>query len=137
MATIAGAAEKVQDILGALTGIVAAPHEPPEGIFQTPFLVSYPKSGRSTPQGGAWAINESTIIAALYVARVYLPSDYAVAVPYIDTILNALNKDTTLQGAVTTFTDPVTWDLHTEVWAEAKYLVIQFSIPIKQSPAIT
>jgi len=137
MATIAGAAEKVQDILGALTGIVAAPHEPPEGIFQTPFLVSYPKSGRCNTQSNAWAINETTIVAALYVARVNLPSDYATAVPFIDVILNKLASDTTLGGAVTGFTGPVTWEMHVETWADAKYLVIQFNIPIKQSPAVT
>lgn len=98
MATLDDAISEIQADIRALEGIRAAPDYAPEQLNVFPFCVVYPGSGEfvSDVPGGMRGLHSITI--ELHVARKDLPRDIAKAMPYVESIPNALLKTIATQG---------------------------------------
>lgn len=135
MATITQAIEAIQNKAAALSGMIAAPHEPPEAIMQTPFAVSYLSSASYVANSSGWQTILATITTDIFVARVNLPVDYATIMPYADSFPNALQLDPTIGSKVDTITG-ITCTTQSQKWGDNTYLVLHFQVSVKQNPAV-
>jgi hypothetical protein len=94
MATLQAVIDQVQDVIGAISGIRAAPHEPPDSISQYPFAVAFAKSGSWTfgnPTGQMKGIHDITIELHTGV-RKDLARDVTTAMGYAKSVPNAIGK---------------------------------------------
>lgn len=101
--TLQAAITQLQTTLGALSGIRGAPEYPQENTSVFPFLVAYAGMGdfiAGEPAGMMKYLG--SIIVDLHVARKDLPRDAEKAMGYHDTIPNAILKDTTIGGTIST-----------------------------------
>lgn len=107
MSTLASAISEIQEVIAALSGIKAAPSVPPEQLSgEFPFSVAYPREGSWTQavQGMKQALH--TIVVEIHLQRGDLPSDVTAALPYGESVPNALFKalgTDRLGGAISTF----------------------------------
>ena len=93
MATLQAVIDQIQDEIGALSGIRAAPHEPPESMSAYPFAVAFVKSGNWTlgkPAGCMTGLHD--IVVELHIARKDLARDYAAAMAYAKSVPNAIGS---------------------------------------------
>lgn len=95
----------IQDVVGAISGIRAAPDTPPESINQFPFAVCYPATGAWTPVSAGWMKGLHTVVIEIHVSRADLSTGVAQAMPYLLQVANALLRDTTFGGTVQTFSE--------------------------------
>jgi hypothetical protein len=113
--------DDVADTIGAISGIRAAPHEPPEAISAYPTVITYPGAGEyrtGEPAGMLKYLGD--IVVELHLARKDLPRDVAKVATYERSIPNDILEDTTLGGHCSTC-GPVTssgliameWDVPT------------------------
>jgi hypothetical protein len=93
----------IMDIVGAVSGIRAAPDYPPESINVFPFAVCYPGTGRIIiePAGVMKGLHE--IVLEIHVARKDLSRDVQAAIPFVDSIPLALCGDVTFGGTTSTW----------------------------------
>lgn len=95
MSTLQDSIDRIQAVVGNLSGIRGAPDEPPEKISAFPFALCYAKSGlyKCGPAGPTKMTGLHTLVLELHVARKDLPRDVALAMAYAKSIPNALYKD--------------------------------------------
>ncbi len=99
---------RIQTLAAAIVGITEAPANPPEGIAQFPFIVTYPESGYitevtwSTTPGASSAMGFHTVVTEIHVARQILPKDVAKAIPFGELFWKKVGADPTLNGIVET-----------------------------------
>lgn len=93
----------IQDVVGAISGIQAAPDTPTESINQFPFAVCYPATGTWSPVSAGWMKGLHTIVLEVHISRADLSTGVAQALPYLLKVANALLEDTTFSGTVQTF----------------------------------
>jgi hypothetical protein len=93
----------VATIVRGVSGVRGAPAAVPEDIAAYPFAVTYASGGvwEFGPAGDKKGLHSVTV--ELHVARKELPRDVAKAMPFGDTIPNALMRDPTLGGTASTF----------------------------------
>lgn len=104
MATLYDAIKGVQDIVGAVSGIRAAPDEPPANMSMFPFAVAYASEGEW--EMGAIGTDKGLhqIVVEVHVTpNTNLARSIATAMPYGDLVGLALLADPTLGGAASTF----------------------------------
>jgi len=96
MAQIQDAINEIMDLVGALSGIKAAPDYPHEDASVFPFAIAYEGAGswEFGAAGGSYGEKKAllSIVIELHVARVDLPRDAQKAVFYSDAIPNAIMK---------------------------------------------
>lgn len=131
MATLQEAIDQIQDIVGAISGIKSAPHEPPEKLSAYPFAVAYLGTGefRAGPGRGAYT-GEHSIILELHVARKNLAYDVARAMAYAKSIPNAL-FDAHADGTFTAFgamVGPIRYEFGPLGWGGAETIGFRFTI---------
>lgn len=93
MATLQQVIDQIQDTVGAISGIVSAPHEPPDQVSQWPFVAAYVKSGTwilGKPAGQMTGLHN--IVVELHIARKDLPRDVTKAMTYAKSVPNAIGK---------------------------------------------
>ena len=131
------AIDDVQNTVAGLTGIRAAPHEPPESLNVYPFCVAYAGSGswEYGPMGDKKGIQN--IVLELHVARKDLARDIAAAMAYCESIPNAIMADPTLGGTVNTISGPIVYTFGALSWAGTDTLGFRWTIPVKLQSAIT
>lgn len=97
---LANAVAAVQDVVGAITGIRGAPDTPPDQINVFPFSVAYPTNGswRRTRPGTREGVQK--IAVEIHFSRTGLARDVAEALPFGDTVAEALLGNLTLAGTV-------------------------------------
>ena len=97
---LANAVAAVQDIVGAISGIRGAPDTPPDQINMFPFSIAYPTSGdwRRTRIGTREGVQ--SIAVELHFSRTGLARDVAEALPYGDSVVEALLANLSLSGAI-------------------------------------
>ena len=129
MATLDDAITAAIGYVGGLTGIKLAPTEPPEKIGDFPFVAGYPADGewRETPAGLKTGLHN--VIIELHVARKDLPFDYALAIPFVDSIPNVLMSNLTdkWDSTISTF-DRITYRWGEMEWGSQKTLGLQFTV---------
>jgi len=113
----------------SLSGIRLAPAFPPEQASDFPFVTGYPGDGEhiETPAGLRTGLHN--VIIELHVARKDLPFDYALAIPFVDSIPNLLFSNLTSKwaGKISTF-DRISYRWGEMEWATQKTLGIQFIV---------
>ncbi len=122
----------IQDAVGALDGVRKAPDYPPEQLNQFPFAVCWAAEGTfeySTP-GVRKGLH--VIELALHVARNGdLPREVALAMPYIETVPDALMADPTLGGTVATIVGPITYEFGPLGYGEKEQNTLGFLFRIR------
>lgn len=141
MATQQQAILAVQTIVSAIPGINAAPNYPPETMNDFPFAVAYPGDGDH--RVGTLVNNTGErkflgqIVLEIHVSRADLPSAVEASIGFGDSIPNALLKNPTLNGTVSTF-ESITQTFGELDWDETKTLGYRFIINgVKQLTTIT
>src|SRR3989304_8711270 len=113
----------------SLSGIKLAPASPPEQASDFPFVTGYPGDGEhiETPAGLRTGLHN--VIIELHVARRDLPFDYALAIPFVDSIPNLLFSNLTSKwaGKISTF-DRISYRWGEMEWGSQKTLGIQFTV---------
>lgn len=120
--------EKVQDIIGALAGISAAPDYPPDSLNAYPFVLAYQGAAEykyNTPQDMKTLTN---IDIELHISRKNLPTDVKRAMQFADTIPAALLADTTLGGTCSTFELVLSTGLIPMTYAGTETIGIRFTL---------
>lgn len=120
-------------------GAVAAPDAPPEAINQFPFSVCYAADGQVGSNDATFKTGLHTLICEIHFTRQSLPSAITQATPYIESMTNALLKDPTLAGTVSTIVGDITYTFGYLDWgglAEV-HLGPQFRVTVKMQNAIT
>jgi len=96
MAAVQTVIGEIMDLMGALSGVKAAPDYPPEDMNSFPFIVAYEGPGMWMwgTAGGTYGEKKAllSIIVELHVARQNLPNDAQRASYYSDAIPNAIMK---------------------------------------------
>lgn len=103
--SLQAAIAEVQDLIGDITGIAAAPENPndaPSG--QWPLSIAFPRGGSFEGGGAAQVVGYHTIVVQLHYARTDLARAYAAIVPYLEEIAAVVLDDPTLAATVTTVT---------------------------------
>lgn len=91
--------DDVQDHMAAISGIRAAPHEPPEDTAVFPFCAAYAGPGEfRTGEPAGMMKYLGSIIVDLHLARKDLPRDVERVMTYHESIPNDILEDTTLGG---------------------------------------
>ena len=141
MSTQEAAILAVQDIVSAIPGIHAAPDYPPETMNDFPFAVAYPGDGNHTV--GTLVNNTGErkflgqIVLEVHVSRADLPSAVQASIGFGDSIPNALLKNPTLNGTISTF-ESITQTFGELDWDSAQTLGYRFIINgVKQLTTIT
>jgi hypothetical protein len=101
--SLAGAIADIQTKALTITGIKAAPTNPPESINQLPFSVCYARSLADTELATAgWTNAIFTIVCELHCSRQVLPKAVAQSTPLAEALLSKIVADPTLSGTVQT-----------------------------------
>jgi len=90
MATLEAVIADVAATIAAVTGIRAAPASPDDNLNVTPFAITYPGTGIASPGVPGERLNLDSIVIELHVAKRDMPRDIATALPFVDSIPNAL-----------------------------------------------
>lgn len=103
MTTLLDVIKYVQGVVGGISGIRAAPDNPPGSINIYPFSVAYAGTDiwEVAPVGTGKALR--TIIVEVHVARKDLPRDITASMAFSDSIPLALLANPTLGGLVSNF----------------------------------
>lgn len=91
MATLQAVIDQIQDVVAAISGIRAAPHEPPDSINIYPFAVAFAKTGTWTlgkPTGCMTGMHD--IVIELHLKRNDLARDVTAAMAYAKSVPNAI-----------------------------------------------
>ena len=92
MATLQAVIDQIQDVVAAISGIRAAPHEPPDNINIYPFAVAFAKTGTWTlgkPTGCMTGMHD--IVIELHTGvRKDLARDVTAAMAYAKSVPNAI-----------------------------------------------
>lgn len=97
--TLAAAIADIQSKALTLSGIKAAPVNPPESANVFPFVVSYARSGEFAP-GAGWANFHHTIYTELHVSRQILSVAIETVLPYAESFAGVILADPQLSGTV-------------------------------------
>jgi hypothetical protein len=102
--TLATVIAAIQDTVGAVTGIRAAPDYAPDNIGVYPTAIAVPSSGTFDGLTPEDMIGLHNIIVYIFVAPfVDLPKALEAAIPYGELVAKALFEDTSIDGSAETF----------------------------------
>lgn len=125
--SVLGIVQAIQDMVGAVTGIRAAPDYPPEnlnGIF--PVSIVYPPRGNI--KGGPGYLGMTAlhqVVIEIHFPRTELSKAVQASISYIDSIPNALFLDETLNGAASHFED-IDYEFGPMNWGEPPNMIQTF-----------
>ena len=130
--SLLSAITQVQTTIAAVTGIKAAPANPPDAPSgQWPLSVAFPRLGRFSGGGYAQVVGYHTIIVQIHYARADLARAYSTICPYLETVIEALLADPTLGATVTTIDGEITYTFGEMVWGGIPTIGWQFDVPVK------
>jgi hypothetical protein len=118
--SLIGIIQAIQDTVGAVTGIRAAPDYPPENLNSIfPFSVCYPESGTYTEGPGGVSAYKAlhNIKLQIHFGRADLPKSVEAAIPYGDLIAKALLIDPQINDSCDTF-DEILYTFGPLAWGE-------------------
>jgi len=128
--TISAAIANIQNKVATLPGIKAAPSEPPEGMGQFPFAVTYPKNGSFRLESAGFGTYLHTLICEIHVARVILPRAISQTIPYIESFIQIVLSDPQLGGTVTS-ANVIRYEFGRLVWAGEEHIGVRFEVDVK------
>ena len=136
--SLQAAIEAIQDKILAISGIKAASDYPPENVNQFPFAVTYAASGTFNIATYGRRKGLHTIHCEVHFARANLPTAIELAMPYLESIPNALLADPKLNSTVDTI-NALRYSFGVLDWGGMKEAHIGFrlEIEVKIEEAIT
>ena len=130
MSTLVDAITNIQAKADALSGIKAAPVNPPEDMSQFPFSVCYANIGGVEFRASGFGDYLHTIYCEIHVARIILPKAVAQAMPYIESFVSSVIADPTLGGNVSVVNN-IRYTFGRLDWADKQHIGIRFEIDVK------
>lgn len=130
MADLAEVIERVAFIMASVPGIRRAPISPEEQMNVFPFAVVYPLDGESQFGTPGERLELDSLAVELHVARKDLPRDVQGALPFVDSIPDALMEDmvsTQWAGTIDTF-DIISWTFGPLGWGGMDTLGFRFTV---------
>lgn len=140
MPTVQDVVEAIQDAVGDLPGMRAAPYQPPEQINQFPFAVCVFTHGSWNYGPSGMKKGLLTFALGIFVARNgALPREYEAAMAYSDSVPNALLSDPTLGGVVDTIVGDIEVSFGPREYGSEKpnTLAFVYQITVKMESVIT
>ena len=135
MALLSEVLSYTQAKMRALDGVEEAPDDAPEQMVQFPFVVTLPRTAtitRESPQmQGLY-----TIYVEVHVGRQVLSSAIATALPFGDSIPNALWADPKLGGNVDSITE-VRFTFGRVEWGTEQHIGYRFEVDFKLRTTVT
>lgn len=129
----------LQDITGAIPGIKKAPDHAPESIAVSPIALAYPMMGKETAMSAGFRKGIHTIVCELHFNRGNLPVAIEKAVPFLDLFMNAVLRNPTLNGTVSTVVEEIRYTFGFLPWGGIADSTIgfRFEMDVKIQPSIT
>ena len=130
MATLAQVIERVATVVASVPGIRSAPIAPPEQMNVFPFGVVFPADGDNTFGTPGERLALDAIAVELHVARKDLPRDVQGALPFVDSIPDALMSDmvnTQWANTIDTF-ESISWTFGPLGWGGMDTLGFRFTV---------
>lgn len=115
-----------------MSGIKAAPTEPPEAMSQFPFSVCYARRGEMKFESAGFANYLHTIVCEIHCARLILPKAVAQAMAYIELFASKILADPKLSNTVQAV-NAVRYEFGNLTWAAETHIGIRFEIDVKLS----
>ena len=128
MATLQQVIDQIQDAVGALSGIRAAPDEPPESLNVYPFALAYSRDGFHEQRQGKM-VGTHNIVVELHVARKDLARDIATAMGYAKSVPDAIfaaQEDGSIAGA--SWLGRISYTFGPMAWAEQPTIGFRFVV---------
>jgi len=127
----------LQGLIGALTGIEAAPDNPPEGMLALPYSICFVVDGtwEISPPGVQKGL--LTLRLEIHFARGVLPEAVAQAMAYNQSIPNEILSNPTLGGNVNTITGPISFKFGEIDFETEKHIGYEFTVPVKMEIILT
>ncbi len=129
--TLEAAIANLQSKALALSGMKAAPTDPPEASSVYPFAVSYENTGSLELESFGFANDRAVIFTEFHVSRQMLPLAIKTALSLRDPFLKAIMADPTLGGAVSTVVSPVLRAFGRLEWADTPTIGYRFMTTVK------
>lgn len=133
--TLEAAIRNLQTHSLSVTGIKAAPADPPDSLSVFPFALAYPEGGRILGGSAQFMRGIHIIIVEFHVNRTLLPAAIATAKGYIEEYAGILLGDPTLGGEVDTIIldreQNITYEFGVLEWAGVQTIGVRFHIPVK------
>lgn len=128
MATLQQVIDQIQAAVGAISGIRAAPDEPPENMSVFPFAIAYSQTGFYEQKQGRM-LGSHSIAVELHVARKDLARDVQKAMSYAKSVPNAIYAAQEA-GSVTSasYLGRVTYVFGPMAWGEVDTLGFRFVV---------
>jgi hypothetical protein len=120
----------------ALAGMRTAPAYAPEQSASYPFAVSFPARGEWDSLSGGWMIGLHTIATEIHVARKDLPADMRAVIGFCETFADALLREPTLGGCVSTI-NAVRYTFGPMAWGGQDTIGYRFEVDVKVEPVLT
>lgn len=100
--TVANVISQLQTVVRGISGIKAAPNEPPESMAVFPFAVAYSAGGNYGGSAHAHRLEYGThdLVVEIHVQRKDLPRSVAQAMPYLERFRDAIQDNPTLNSTV-------------------------------------
>jgi len=136
--TIADAVARVQALVGAIDGITSAPTTLPGKLSRFPTAIIYPGPGTWTTVADAVKRFEGELTLELHVPSGDLGRESDKLLGYVESVVNELADDPTLNNTVQTIQWPIRFDgLVGRVWNGVETLAYVWHIPIRMENTIT
>lgn len=136
--SIAGAIARIQTLVGAISGIKAAPTAPPGQMAQYPYAMIYQGAGTWTTEASGTKRFEGNLVLELHVPFADLSRASDTLAGYVESVVNALAGDPTLNSTVATIQWPIAFDgLVARNYAGTDTLAYVWRIPVRMVNAIT
>jgi hypothetical protein len=129
MATLPQVIDYIQAKMRALDGVEEAPDEAPEQMLQFPFVMTLPRSGRITKESPQM-MGLYTIYVEVHVGRQVLPKAIEMALPFGDSVPQALWADPKLGGLVSTIQE-IRFVFGRVTWGNEDHIGYRFEVDFK------
>ena len=130
--SLIGIIQAIQDTVGAVTGIRAAPDYPPENLNSIfPFSVCFPDTGEYDVGPGGVSVYRAlhNIRLQIHFSRTDLPKSLEAAIPYGDSIAKALIIDPQVNDSCDTIGN-ITYTFGPLAWGEPAIATIGWDFVI-------
>ena len=128
--TVAAVITQLVTVEAALSGILQAHDETPEGLGALPAFINYPLRGEVIGGTPGQIKGIHTVRAEVHLTRANLPTAESLARPYIDSFPKAIWDDPTLGGTVDTVIR-VGYEYGRLEFGDKIHLGVQFEIEFK------
>lgn len=136
--SISGAITRIQALVLTISGVKAAPTNLPGQMAQFPYAIIYQGAGNWTTEAALTKRFEGELVLELHVPFADLARSSAALAGYVESVVNELAGDPTLNATVATIQWPVRFDgLVARNYGGTDTLAYVWHIPIRMVNAVS